>query len=590
VPHLRAAVDPRRGAGLIQPRLTALRAGVDPPLALLALLIAAWLVWFPPSPDLAAQVYRVHLFATDGFSLWDNNWYSGHYLPDYSLLFPPLAALVGLQVVGVASVAVSTLVFRRLARAHFGKRAAPATVLFAVGACGDLFIGRLTFALGVTFGMTSVLAIVRGHRKTAALLSLGCAAASPVAALFLALAAAADLITHRALARALTLAGPALGLTLAITLLFPDGGYETFAFTSLLAAAGLSLVLLLVLPARERLLRCGVGLYILALLLSYFVRSPMGSNSVRLGVLLVPAIWAGTIGVDDVRVALARVAGWGPPGRGAVRARRVEGRLGSEEGHLGRGEELLGRVSGRDRPHDRDRSRLAHPGFARLLLAVAGAGLVLWQVNGPLVQSVQASGDPSTKASYYTPVIRYLDSQTHGAPTRIEEVFTRSHWDMVVLGRRFLLARGWDRQLDTEDDALFYEPKLTASAYHAWLLHTGARFVVLSDAPLDFSSRQEATLIRDGLPFLREVFSSRHWHVYAVRGAQPLASGPGRLTAIDDDGFTLHATHSGTFLVRVHYTPYWQISAGQGTVSEAEDGWTRVTAGHAGEVAVDAEL
>jgi hypothetical protein len=553
VPHLRAAACPRRGAGLIPSRLTALRAGVDPPLALLALLIAAWLVWFPPSPDLAAQVYRVHLFAADGFSLWDNNWYGGHYLPDYSLLFPPLAALVGLQVVGVASVAISTLVFRRLAKAHFGKRAALATVLFAVGACGDLFIGRLTFALGVTFGMASVLAIVRGHRKAAALLSLGCAAASPVAALFLALAAVADLLTNRVLARALTLAGPALGLTLVLTLLFPDGGYETFAFTSLLAAAGLSLVLLLVLPARERLLRCGVGLYVLALLLSYIVSSPMGSNSVRLGVLLLPAIWAGTIGVEDVRLALARAARWRPLGLG-------------------------------------DRSLLTHPGVARLLLAVGGVGLVLWQLNGPLVESVQASDDPSTGASYYTPVIRYLDSQSHGAPTRIEEVFTRSHWDTVVLGRRFLLARGWDRQLDTKDDALFYEPTLTASAYHAWLLNTGARFVLLSDAPLDFSSRQEAALIMGSLPFLKEVFSSAHWRVYEVRGAQPLASGPGRLTAIDDDGFTLRATRPGAFLVRVHYTPYWQVSVGLGTVSEAEDGWTRVTTGRAGAVTVDAEL
>jgi len=548
------------------------------------LLIAAWLVWFPPSPDLAAQVYRAHLFAADGFSLWDNNWYGGHYLPDYSLLFPPLAALVGLQRVGVASVAISTLVFRRLAKAHFGERASLATVLFALGACGDLFIGRLTFALGVTFGMASVLAIVQGRRNAAALLSLGCAAASPVAALFLALAAAADLLTNRALARALTLAGPALGLTLALTLLFPDGGYETFAFSSLLAAAGLSLVLLFLLPARERLLRCGVGLYILALLLSYFVRSAMGSNSVRLGVLLVPAIWAGTIGVEDVRLALARAARWRPLRRGADALQQGNDRMGSGHARSRRGEDWLGQED------DRNRSLLAHPGVARLLLAVAGMGLVLWQLNGPLLQSVQASGDPSTKASYYTPVIRYLDSQTHGAPIRIEEAFTRSHWDTVVLGRRFLLARGWDRQLDTEDDALFYEPKLTASAYHAWLLNTGARFVLLSDAPLDFSSRQEAALIRSGLPFLHEVFKSTHWRVYAVRGAQPLASGPGRLSAMDGDGFTLQATHPGTFLVRVRYTPYWQVTSGQGVVSEAEDGWTRVTADRSGEVVIDAEF
>jgi hypothetical protein len=556
MPNLSAAPLPRRGDELIQPGVIERRTRVDPPVALLVLLLAAWLVWFPPSPDLAAQVYRAHLFSVDGFSLWDNNWYGGHYLPDYSLLFPPLAALLGLQGVGVASVACSTLVFRRLARAHFGSRAAPASVLFAVGACGDLFIGRLTFALGVTFGMASVLAIVHGHTKRAALLSLGCAAASPVAALFLALAAAADLLTHRALLRALALAGPSLGLTLALILLFPDGGYETFAFSSLLAAAGLSLVLLFLLGARERLLRCGVGLYVVALLLSYFVRSSMGSNSVRLGVLLVPAIWAGTIGVEDVRVALSRAIGWRPFRSGI----------------------------------HHDLSWVVRPGVARFLLAAVGMGLVLWQLDGPLVQSVQASNDPSTKFSYYKPVIRYLDSQPHGAPMRIEVAFTRSHWDTTVLGRRFLLARGWERQLDIENDALFYTPKLTASAYHAWLLETAVRFVVLSDAPLDFSSRQEAALIRGGLPFLREVFSSAHWRVYAVLGAQPMVSGPGRLEAMDHDGFTLQVAHPGTFLVRVRYTPYWQVSAGRGTVGEAQGGWTRVTTNRAGKVAIDAEF
>ncbi len=554
--HLRAVGDPRRGDELIQPGVLERRAVVDPSVVLLVLLLAAWLVWFPPSPDLAAQVYRVHLFAVDGLSLWDNNWYGGHYLPDYSLLFPALATLVSLQVVGVASVACSTLAFRRLARAQFGSRASRATALFAVSACGDLFIGRLTFALGVTFGVASVLAIATGHRKLTVLLSLACAAASPVAALFLALAAMADLLTNRAFRRTLTLAGPALGLTLALMLLFPEGGYEPFAFPSLLAAAGFSAVLLLILPARERLLRRGVALYLVALGLAYFVRSPMGSNSVRLGVLFVPAIWAGTIGVEDVRLALSRALAWWPFARAA----------------------------------HRDRSQSVRPKLARLLLVGVGLGLVLWQLDGPLAQSVQASNERSARFSFYKPVIRYLDSQSAGAPMRIEVAFISSHWDSVILGRRFFLARGWERQLDTKNDALFYEPRLTASAYHAWLLETGVRFVVLSDAPLDYSSRQEAALIRGGLPFLHEVFKSAHWRVYAVRGARPLASGPGRLVAMDDDGFTLQATHPGTFLVRVHYTPYWQVSSGLGTVSEAADGWTRVTAERAGKIAIDAEF
>jgi len=526
------------------------------PLLLLGVLLLVWLLWRPPSPDLAAQVYRIHLFSTDGFSLWDNNWYGGHYLPDYSLLFPPLATLVSLQVVGVVSVACSTLAFRSLARAHFGSRASRATALFAVSACGDLFIGRLTFALGVTFGVASVLAIATGHRKLTVLLSLACAAASPVAALFLALAAAADLLTHRSFRRALTLAGPALGLTLALTLLFPEGGYEPFALTALLAAAGASLALILVLPARERLLRRGAQLYLLALLLSYVVRSPMGSNSVRFGVLFAPAILAGCVEVKDMQLALARLSEWWQLARRHDPARASR----------------IGRVS------------------ALWLLGLLSTALVLWQLDGPLVQSVQASNERSARFSFYKPVIRYLDSQSRAAPMRIEVAFISSHWDAVILGRRFFLARGWERQLDMKNDALFYEPRLTASAYHAWLLETGVRFVVLSDAPLDYSSRQEAALIRGGLPFLHEVFKSAHWRVYAVRGARPLASGPGELTAMDDDGFTLRATRPGTFLVRVHYTPYWKITSGLGTVKESQGGWTEVSTDLRGDISIDAEF
>ena len=60
-----------------------------------------------------------------------------------------LAALVGTRVVGAISVLVSALIFERLAEIRFGTRARPAALVFAVGAAGDLYIGRLTFALGV---------------------------------------------------------------------------------------------------------------------------------------------------------------------------------------------------------------------------------------------------------------------------------------------------------------------------------------------------------------------------------------------------------------------------------------------------------
>ena len=76
--------------------------------------------------------------------------------------------------------------------------------------------------------------------------------------------------------------------------------------------------------------------------------------------------------------------------------------------------------------------------------------------------------------------------------------------------------------------------------------------MALPDARPDPSSEEEAKLIERGLPYLQKVYSNAHWRVFRVRGATPLASGPGRLTRLAYDSFKLHARHAGSFLVRVH--------------------------------------
>ncbi len=526
------------------------------PWALLIALLATWLLWYPPSPDLAAQAFRVHLFAVDGFSLWDNSWYGGHYLPSYSLLFPALAASIGLRALGALSVTISVWSFIRLSERREEFRPNAAAAAFAVGASGDLFIGRLAFALGVALGLLSVLCAVRGPRALTAVLSLACAAASPVAAAFLALAALADLLTNRRLGRALALGTPAVVLTGALALLMPEGGYEPFAVESLLAAGGAALAVLLLVPRRQRLVRVTSALYLIALLLCYFVRSPVGSNVVRFGVLFAPAMLVGYARAGGTQSSLAAILA--PVRRGRrSRARRVL---------------ALG-----------DRAAPA------LLLGVFVAA-VCWQLTGPLSQSIGAAVDPASRAAFYAPVVRYLESRTRGEPTRIEVPFTSSHWDAAILGARFILARGWERQVDTRFDSLFYDPQLTPAAYREWLQRNGVRFVALSDAPLDFSSIQEAELIRSGLPFLSPVFRSAHWSVYEVQGASPLAGGPGFLSALDGDGFSLHADRPGWFLVRVHYTPYWTVTSGDASVAASAEDWTAVYARTAGEIAVDAEF
>ena len=58
--------------------------------------------------------------------------------------------------------------------------------------------------------------------------------------------------------------------------------------------------------------------------------------------------------------------------------------------------------------------------------------------------------------------------------------------------------RGWYRQADFPENELLYDAKLSPGDYRAWLRQLGVRYVVISDAPPDYSSRVEAQLIRSG--------------------------------------------------------------------------------------------
>ena len=112
--RVEAHVLSERPPALARSRAAALAQRITPALLLACVLIGAWLLVDPRSPDLAAQSYRETLFQRYGFTLWDSNWYAGHHLPGYSLIFPWLALALGMRVVGALAVLVSTLAFERI--------------------------------------------------------------------------------------------------------------------------------------------------------------------------------------------------------------------------------------------------------------------------------------------------------------------------------------------------------------------------------------------------------------------------------------------------------------------------------------------
>jgi hypothetical protein len=503
--------------------------------------VLLWLLVDPRTPDLAAQVYRVGLFEHAGFAVWDEHWYAGHALPGYSLLFPPLASLFGLRVLAALSALASAALFERLVLGVYGPGARWGAAWFAVAAVGDIWLGRLTFALGVTFAVAATLALVRGHPRWAAPLAALCAAASPVAGVLLGLAALTHALARRSPRALVVLALPAAAVAVPLALLFEEGGFEPFPSVSFAATALVTLLFLWALPPGQRMLRIGGVLYLLACVLALAIHTPMGSNIERYAVLL-----AGPL------LLCAWVQSPSEPGV----------------------------------------SRPVVGGLSAPVLPIALIGIAVFTLWGPVRETKAVAGNESTEASYYAPVLRFLArvEAPPGSPVRVEVPLTRSHWEAALMAPSVSLARGWEKQLEEKYDGVLLDSGLTAAGYARWLHAEAVSYVALPDTPLDPSSAREGGLIRRGLPFLRAVFESRHWTVYEVRDPTPLLEGPGRLTSLGHDSFSLRASAPGRFLVRVRYTRFWTLAGGSGRVTEAPGGWTYVTANRPGQMRIAARF
>src|ERR687887_985198 len=121
----------------------------------LAAGVSAMLLWLgPPGNDLAAHLYQRTLFLRHGFVLWNNFWYAGRYaFVTYSLLYYPLAALIGIKVLAVASIATAALAFAMVVGREWGPAARLSTRSFAVLWAGIVLSAAFPFALGAAFAL-----------------------------------------------------------------------------------------------------------------------------------------------------------------------------------------------------------------------------------------------------------------------------------------------------------------------------------------------------------------------------------------------------------------------------------------------------
>ena len=489
----------------------------------------AWLLIDPPTPDLAAHEYRAELVDIAGYGIWEHGWYGGHHLPGYSVLFPLLAALLTPQFVAAGCAVIASWCFERLARGWWDDGAATAaSAWFALGVVSTLVGGQLAFAAGLAPALAGLLAARDGRLTLAAALGALTTLTSPVVSAFLALACTAWWLGGASVAGRASSARPAIALAggaivpgLLIAFAFPQGGMQPFAFSSFFWSFVVAVALAAGLPARERVLRIGAGLYGAALVAAIVIDTPLGGNLVR----------------------LAAVFG-GPVAAGALWERRRQAAL--------------------------------------VALAVP---LLYWQWLAPVRSVIRGAGDPSSERAYHQPLIDELARRSRAeGPFRAEIPFTANHWETRFVAPRQPLARGWERQLDVKLNALFYDDKpLTALRYRRWLDQLAVRYVALPGIKLDPSGQEEGDLVREGrVAGLREVWRGGDWRLYRLDDARQLASTPARVTSIGVDEVGLVTPRAATVEVRVRYTPYWAITSGRGCVSEAPGGWTRVQLDSAG--------
>jgi hypothetical protein len=237
--------------------------------------------------DYPAQDYRAFMFGAHGFLIWDVNWYGGHALLGYSVLFPAVGWMLGTVPATALACITSTFLFGRLVGRADNWPSVVARLWFAAFVVGDLIVGRAPFACAVTASLAAVLA-VRAKRPW-----LG-AAAAVIASLFSPLGAAFLLLVAIAWApslgwrRAAPFAGVFVGL--AVTFVAGDGGVFPFPWSGFVGQLAIVAIGLTVAPRHERIVRRTLWIYGASCIALFLVPNPVGGNIARLaGIMIGPA-------------------------------------------------------------------------------------------------------------------------------------------------------------------------------------------------------------------------------------------------------------------------------------------------------------
>ncbi|MGW5370964.1 MFS transporter [Streptomyces sp. NPDC004009] len=511
------AAPARRSLALIRLRLAVepLRQRMlrHPVLSVTVLAGALHIIWFftfaNSGGDLAAQDAWAEFVGRHPDSAYNLAWYGGMHPVSYSVVSPYLMSVLGVRttmmLAGTVSAALLTLVLLRSRVVRNPLWASLAGVLAFV--CNAVS-GRVTFGLGTMFALGAVAAVFcwphrwRHKRWAKALVAAPLAAlatmSSPVAGLFVGLVAVALFLQKRRPgAWALGLAPSAVVAVSAW--LFPFTGTQPMTFGSVVMPLLYGLLCLFLVPREWLTVRLTAGVYSLGVVLVWLISSQIGSNISRL-----PMMFAGVTLVAALPYTVPRSRKW----------------------------------------------------YVTVLAFLGFAGWIGFKSVDDIVHTTPAA----SWARELAPLVNQL--QNVGAEKgRVEVVPARSHREASALAPYVNLARGWNRQADMERNPLFYDDTLNSANYHEWLQRWAVHFVVLpkDDPDGNGGGERERTLLRRGMPYLRQVWGDANWQLFKVTDPSPLAEPNAVVDRAEQGEMTLQVRKPGRILIRIPYSPWLSV-------------------------------
>ncbi|MFI1764167.1 MFS transporter [Streptomyces sp. NPDC020800] len=499
--RLLAAAEPLRQRLLLHPVLSMT--------ALAGVLHIIWFFTFANSGgDLAAQDAWAEFVGRHPDSAYNLAWYGGMHPVSYSVVSPYLMSVLGVRttmmIAGTISAGLLTMI---LIRSRAVKNPLWAALAGVFALLCNAISGRVTFGLGTAFALGAVAAVFcwphrwRYKRWAKALVAAPLAAlatmASPVAGLFVGLIAAALFLQKRRPgAWALGLAPTAVVAVSA--LLFPFSGTQPMGIGSVILPLSYGLLCLFLVPKEWITVRLTAAVYSLGVVLVWLINSQIGSNISRL-----PMLFAGATLIATLPYTVPRTRKW----------------------------------------------------YVTVLAFLGFAGWIGFKSVDDIIHTTPAA----SWARELAPLVNEL--QHVGAEKgRVEVVPARSHREASALAPYVNLARGWNRQADLRLNPLFYDDTLNSANYHEWLQRWAVHFVVLpKDNPDGDGGERERTLLRRGMPYLKQIWGDANWQLFKVTDPAPMAEPNAVVDRAEQGEMTLEVRKAGRILIRIPYSPWLSV-------------------------------